>query len=238
MKHTTSLLLAAATAGATLAAAAESTTVVQILIPMVDAQAIDASVISAGPTATSYFLACPSGAPSDECGLASGLTVLYGPSTMEYAMSFTTQLEGDSSIASYSATVNCKLNPAKQKADCTGSLNEDGITTTLSETIPNYTSYVVPITVTAGADKLSGNGGDDGKASATEGAGSGSAKTTMSTATVPTGTAGGASGSAGATGATGAAGSSSSSSTAGGARATQAAAVVVAAVAAAGAVMM
>lgn len=94
MKHTSTLLFAAATAGATLAAAAESPVVVKILIPMVDQQSIDASVISAGPTATSYFLACPSGSPSDECGLASGISVLYGPSTLEYAMSFTTEVDG------------------------------------------------------------------------------------------------------------------------------------------------
>jgi len=85
MKHTTSLLLAAATAGATLAAAADPV-VVKILMPMADSQKIGASVISAGPSATSYFVSCPSGEPSDECGLGSGMKVLYGPSTMAYEM--------------------------------------------------------------------------------------------------------------------------------------------------------
>ncbi len=81
MKHTSSLLLAAA---AGLAAAASP--VVNVLIPGVDQQSIDGSIISAGPTATSFFIACPSGTPGEDCGLASGMEVLYGPSTMNYGM--------------------------------------------------------------------------------------------------------------------------------------------------------
>lgn len=85
MKHASSLLLAAATAGL---AAAQSTTVVDVLLPMVDSQRIDASVISANPTATTYSLGCPPGTPSDECGLANGMELVYGPLTMSYDMSY------------------------------------------------------------------------------------------------------------------------------------------------------
>ncbi len=83
MKHASSLLLAAA-AGL---AAAQSTTV-SVLLPGFDQQKIDASIISAGPTATSFFIACPTGTPAEDCGLASGLELLYGPSTMAYGMTY------------------------------------------------------------------------------------------------------------------------------------------------------
>jgi hypothetical protein len=88
MKHASSLLLAAAAAAGL--AAAQSTTIVKILMPMVDSQAIVASVISAGPTATDFYVACPTDTPSESCGLPSGFSVLYGPSTMTYDLSYTT----------------------------------------------------------------------------------------------------------------------------------------------------
>ncbi len=91
MKQTTSLLLAAAT----LAAAADPV-VVKILMPMADPQHLGASVISAGASATSYFVSCPTGTPADECGFAEGIKVLYGPSTMAYDMSYTAVDESSS----------------------------------------------------------------------------------------------------------------------------------------------
>ncbi len=84
MKHASSLLLAAA---AGLAAAAQSP-VVTVLIPGVDKQSVDGSIISVGPTATSFFVACPTGTPSEDCGLLDGFEILYGPSTMTYGMTY------------------------------------------------------------------------------------------------------------------------------------------------------
>jgi hypothetical protein len=84
MKHSSSLLLAAA-AGLV---AAQSPVVVKVLVPNVDSQPIEASVVSAGPTATSYFIACPTSLKDDECGLGTGFGVLYGPSTMSYDITF------------------------------------------------------------------------------------------------------------------------------------------------------
>lgn len=84
MKHTSSLLLAAA-AGL---AAAQSPVIVKVLVPNVDDQPVVASVISAGPTATSYFVACPTNASPEDCGLGTGFRMLYGPSTMSYDMTF------------------------------------------------------------------------------------------------------------------------------------------------------
>jgi hypothetical protein len=82
MKYSASLLAAAGLA------AAQSSTVVNVFLPAFGSDNLVASVISAGPDATSYRVSCPtSGADSDECGLASdGLNVLYGPSTLTYGL--------------------------------------------------------------------------------------------------------------------------------------------------------
>jgi hypothetical protein len=58
------------------------TTVVTLLLPGFDNQAIEGSVIAADATATTYFLACPSGEDANDCGLATGLTAVEGPSTL------------------------------------------------------------------------------------------------------------------------------------------------------------
>jgi hypothetical protein len=82
MKHASSLLLAAGLA------AAQSSTVVSVILPMLGEQEVEGSVISAGPTATRFMINCPSGTPSDECGIPQGgFEILYGPSTMAYAIS-------------------------------------------------------------------------------------------------------------------------------------------------------
>jgi hypothetical protein len=81
MKYSTSVLV---TAG--LAAAQSS--VVNIMFPFADQQDNGASVMSAAPTATRYFITCPPGTSEEDCGLAEGVEVLYGPSTLEYTMSY------------------------------------------------------------------------------------------------------------------------------------------------------
>lgn len=81
MKHASSLLLAAGLA------AAQSSTVVSVLLPMLDAQDVEGSVISAGPTATSYMVNCPKDTPAEDCGIPrDGFEVLWGPSTWNYVM--------------------------------------------------------------------------------------------------------------------------------------------------------
>ncbi|EAQ87304.1 hypothetical protein CHGG_03923 [Chaetomium globosum CBS 148.51] len=79
MKYSASVLFTAGLAAA-------QTSVVNIMFPFVDQQDNGASVISAGPTATKYFIACPPGTSDEDCGLAEGVEVLYGPSTLEYTM--------------------------------------------------------------------------------------------------------------------------------------------------------
>lgn len=60
------------------------TSIVTILLPDFDVQSIQASVITANPTMTSYLLACPPGTNDTDCGLGStGIHVLEGPATFE-----------------------------------------------------------------------------------------------------------------------------------------------------------
>lgn len=60
---------------------AQSTTVVDVLIPQVDQQTIFASVVSVGPDATAYSLACPPDTDSTDCGIGGGFLVTAGPTT-------------------------------------------------------------------------------------------------------------------------------------------------------------
>jgi hypothetical protein len=60
---------------------AQSTTVVDVLIPQVDQQTILASVVSVGPDATAYSLACPPDTDATDCGIGGGFFVTAGPTT-------------------------------------------------------------------------------------------------------------------------------------------------------------
>ncbi|KAL2129513.1 hypothetical protein VTI74DRAFT_7663 [Chaetomium olivicolor] len=231
MKHAASLILAAGLA------AAQSTTIANIFLPMVDAQMIVASVVSAGPTATAYALRCPAGADPNECGLGDeSITVFCGPSTMTYAFSM-----GDNA-----AYADCKLDPVKKVADCLGSMVEGTKTKVESEVITDYTSFILPVTVTAGIEKLSA-----GAAATTGGAattvdkptatdGPTGVTNTLSTSVVPT-SSDGASASAStstSTSASASASASTSTSTGGMPRITQNAVIMGAAAVAGGAMLI
>ncbi|KAJ4294854.1 hypothetical protein N0V88_005091 [Collariella sp. IMI 366227] len=138
MKHATPLVLAAGLA------AAQSTTVVNLLIPAADPQAIVASVISADPTATTYYLKCPDGTDATDCGLADGVSVINGPSTLAY-----TYLFSENSIIAH-----CSLYSAKDEANCDGTLIEAGTTSLVTEVLTGYLASYMPVTVTAGIEKL------------------------------------------------------------------------------------
>ena len=85
MVRASALLLAPTLAGVSLAAATARVTQI-IVIPQVDMQTIEASVVSAGPTATLYHLTCPKNKAGYDCGLGGGMDVLEGQSTYELHM--------------------------------------------------------------------------------------------------------------------------------------------------------
>ncbi|KAL2266980.1 hypothetical protein VTJ83DRAFT_4257 [Remersonia thermophila] len=165
MKRTSSMLLTAATA-AGLAAAQASTTVVSVLVPFADLQAIEGSVISAGPTATSYLLACPTTARDTECGLGPGISVLHGPSILTYAMSYTGFDETSSTEAFFSLGASCTMDDAKNTIGCLATYVSGTETTTFSTKEESYREHIMPVTITAGVEKLQvaatgGSSGDD-----------------------------------------------------------------------------
>ncbi|KAJ9138135.1 hypothetical protein NKR23_g8778 [Pleurostoma richardsiae] len=191
-------------------AAAQSTSVVSLLLPGFDSQTILASVISVEATATQYFIACPTDEDASECGIGPGATLVEGPSTYELHMTET---------GVFTADVSCAI--ASDTAVCTSSLNEatldassiDADATGGVQTVTDLSSYTIPVTITAGLDKLSSGSGasettSSGTAASTGASGSGSS--VRPTETV---------GSAAATGSLAAA--SSSQSTGGVPRATQ-----------------
>ncbi|KAH6855777.1 hypothetical protein B0I37DRAFT_411743 [Chaetomium sp. MPI-CAGE-AT-0009] len=170
MKYSSSILFTAGLAAA-------QSTVVNILFPFPDQQDNGASVISAAPSATKYFVTCPPGTSEEDCGLADGVEVLYGPSTMSYLMA--------------TVSADCKINPSKNEASCSGALISDKETSTVVEVITDYSSHIMPVTVTAGLEKLSAGAGAGASNTAAPSSSatdvpSTSTPTTMTTAAVPT----------------------------------------------------
>ncbi|KAH6634562.1 hypothetical protein B0J18DRAFT_24096 [Chaetomium sp. MPI-SDFR-AT-0129] len=144
MKYLASFLLASGLA------AAQSTSVVDILLPFGE-QTLLASVISAAPTATTYLLACPSGADSNDCGVPSeGVEIFYGPSTFGYTLSDT---------GKFTNIAECKLTRSVNQASCNALIISGKTTATQIEPLTGYTEYLFPITITAGFDKLSAGAG-------------------------------------------------------------------------------
>lgn len=80
-----SLALLALASGAL---AAQSTTTVALLLPYADVQTIEASIIGADSTATTYLIGCPKGEDSSDCGFATSQTITQGPSTWIYTATF------------------------------------------------------------------------------------------------------------------------------------------------------
>lgn len=109
-------------------------------------QAIEASVISANPSATTMAIACPSGTDANDCGLFPYMTLVYGPSTYHLDMgvgdanAFTMTVD-----CGHGATVTCMESASGSEANFPGS----STTTYGGEDIGT-----LPVTVTSGAEKL------------------------------------------------------------------------------------
>lgn len=112
---------------------------------------IHASVISAKPAATVLALACPPGTDSDNCGLFPQQLLTYGPST--YVMDMSEPGDDDFTMTADcsfgSTTALCKESASGSEANFPGSSTEtysgDGGWTGVTH---------LPVTITAGAEKL------------------------------------------------------------------------------------
>ncbi|KAF4952421.1 hypothetical protein FGADI_6779 [Fusarium gaditjirri] len=153
-----------------LATVAAQTTTVEFLLPMFDPQPLDASVVAVKGDATTLAIHCPD-AKATNCGLVGTSTIVGGPSTIEYSYTMHPEVDGFGG-GEIKQNMGCVLDPKKDVATCSVSQVAvlSGITdaTSMTDSVSGYKSLLMPITVTAGVNKLNGN--DD--ASATEAAGS------------------------------------------------------------------
>ncbi|KAJ4296294.1 hypothetical protein N0V90_006339 [Kalmusia sp. IMI 367209] len=146
--------------------------VVSLLLPGGwDSQALVASVIGVDKSATTLAVDCPDGTDSNDCGVPpEGLTVTQGPTTA--VMSTVIAQESDPVIVKYgwecslggTTTAKCVyLNEAtitgSANAELSSSMLENyggsGMTTTIGLNSTEMKDAFVPVTVTAGAEKLS-----------------------------------------------------------------------------------
>src|SRR5690242_751408 len=129
-----------------LATAAAQSTTLSIPFYGFDTQSVDASIISANPSATTMALACPPGTDANDCGLFPEMTLVYGPSTyhLDMGVSDANAFTGTADCAR-GATVTCTESAAGSEANFPGS----STTTYDDEDI-----ITLPVTVTAGGDKL------------------------------------------------------------------------------------
>ncbi|KAF4463385.1 hypothetical protein FALBO_9797 [Fusarium albosuccineum] len=163
------------------AAVGAQTTTVDIFLPIVDKQPLDASIVGGSAEATTFAIHCPKGTPSDECGLPGTQTVIAGPSTVHYTYS----VEGDGDEYGYmTQDLQCSLDSKRDMATCSITMaqeisgsEESQVTTTSAK---GYLEFVVPVTVTAGfANLKSASAGDDDAsagASATDSESTGASK--------------------------------------------------------------
>ncbi|KAM0484383.1 hypothetical protein ACHAPX_001806 [Trichoderma viride] len=142
---------------ATGALAAQSSTVA-LLLPYADVQKIDASIIAADSTATTYLIGCPKGEDSSDCGFATSQTITQGPSTWIYTATFSADPADETDISGSEVQGGeCKLNTKADNADCTMYMTATftgAVTSTTSATTMTFLDIQTPVTITAGLDKL------------------------------------------------------------------------------------
>lgn len=151
------------------------TTTADILLPGFDPGNIGASVVDVKSSLTTFSLACID--KNEECGILYDGHITQGESYWALASSFVNESEGISKYASpvhkqlnphltvfsrSSINFQCDLDRKKGKASCSMHAAQviEGQTSVLddSSVMPNLSTYIQAIPITAGADKLGGGG--------------------------------------------------------------------------------
>ncbi|UKZ85255.1 uncharacterized protein TrAFT101_001124 [Trichoderma asperellum] len=139
-------------------AMAAQSTVVSLLLPYGDVQKIDASIIGADSTATTYLFGCPKGEDSNDCGFPTSQTVTQGPSTWIYTETASADPADETGFSGSEVQGGqCKLNTKADVADCTMYMTATftgAVTSTTSATTMSFLDLQTPVTITAGLDKL------------------------------------------------------------------------------------
>jgi hypothetical protein len=134
---------------AALAGVVVAQTTVDILLPIADPQPLEGSIVGYDASLTTYHISCPTGTPSEDCGMPEvGLAITQGSSS--WIMNY--DLTGD---GSYTQIARCKLDRKKDEASCSMYMSgrmEGQTTETSTETVETgLKSLMYPVTITAGA---------------------------------------------------------------------------------------
>ncbi|KAJ4355464.1 uncharacterized protein N0V89_003480 [Didymosphaeria variabile] len=164
-----------------LSLALAQTTTIKLPFIGYDDMTIHASVVSAKPSQTVFALACPTGTDGSECGLFPQQLLTYGPSI--YVMDMSEPGDED-----FSMTQDCSIGVATATCKESASGSEANFPGSSTETYEDITR--LPVTITAGAEKLAASAdatptpdaSSKGSSSAVATTG-GSASATMATST-------------------------------------------------------
>ncbi|KAG6039098.1 hypothetical protein E4U41_003295 [Claviceps citrina] len=145
----TAAVAAATTTTAT--ATATATTTLKIFFLGLDKMPLAGSVIAADAAAVTLALECAPDTASDVCGLPrGGLTVTQGPKTWRVEV----KLPMETGTAVISQEANCLIDPAADRATCTAAVPSGASYETVQTVVPGFASMMVPVAITAGAEKL------------------------------------------------------------------------------------
>ncbi|KAI9902596.1 hypothetical protein N3K66_001948 [Trichothecium roseum] len=178
---------------------APATTSIALLLPGLDPQALEASILSANKDITTFVLQCAEGTDIGDCGLVDPFTMAQGPKTLSMHMDYSD--EGSVSIND----IDCKLDFPNDELDCevwaSYSMNDEPEFESSTRTVmTGLSDLVLDVVVTAGLDKLSDSPATttaDGDATTatsssdsqeTESATEGGASTTLASVTSSSGT--------------------------------------------------
>ncbi|KAJ4385561.1 hypothetical protein N0V93_009990 [Gnomoniopsis smithogilvyi] len=125
----------------------QSTSVTSLLLYGFEGDNIVASVMSAAPQATEYFVTCAPGTDGSDCGFGPGVTFTEGPSTLGIHLTESGVITMDVECAIASQTADCTQVVAGAKA------NDPG---TSSAIVSDISESLAIVTITAGLDLLSG----------------------------------------------------------------------------------
>ena len=138
-------------------AIAQSSSITSIWAFDLDAQTLVASVVEANPTADVLAIQCPPGTDSDVCGVPSAVTITQGPSSLRAVYTVVADVVYGATEALVSGSVTVTLECARSvstEAACTYAGEGEGFTTSMVVTVTNTDLSFVPITITAGLEKL------------------------------------------------------------------------------------
>ncbi|PYH47741.1 putative GPI anchored cell wall protein [Aspergillus saccharolyticus JOP 1030-1] len=193
--RTTTLLTTAATLGLATITNAATTTTINLFQPgeeTIPYDDVEASVIAVNGDTTTLAIVCGPSAAASTCALHSPVTITEGPSTFTVSAVITSTTDD----AAYTVTLieDCDITSVTQGASCSISMDYtvaySGITTSyatsaeasLEASLMKYS----PVTVTAGADKLSASAKATGTSSGSSSSDNKSGSTTSATGSAAT----------------------------------------------------